>query len=93
MGVLVAGVLLNPVLQGVLGGHAWKLAGPFTGTYIGGSLNFFALWTGLEIKEPDLFAAANAVDNLTLFPLFAIWIFIPDLLGTVLPEGRGAERP
>ncbi len=86
IGVLTAGLLLNPELVKVLGTESWKLAGPFTGTYTGGSLNFFALWDGLEIGNPDLFAAANAVDNLTTFPLFAIWILVPGWLGKWYPS-------
>jgi uncharacterized membrane protein len=88
VGVLVAGLLLDPRLAEILGENAWKLAGPFTGTYTGGSLNFFALWDGLEIGNPDLFAAANAVDNLTLFPLFAFWVMVPTLLGRFFPVAR-----
>jgi uncharacterized membrane protein len=94
-GVLVAGLALDPLLQGILGEESWKLAGPYTGTYIGGSLNFFALWSGLEIGDPDLFAAANAVDNLTIFPLFAIWMLVPTWLGSRFPVaehwGRASE--
>ena len=85
LGAVVAGLATGPWLERILGDDAWKLAGPFTGTYVGGSLNFFALWEGLEIGQPDLFAAANAVDNLTLFPLFAIWIGVPALLGSRFP--------
>jgi uncharacterized membrane protein len=59
IGVLTAGLLLDSRLALVLGEETWKLAGPFTGTYTGGSLNFFAMWEGLEIGNPDLFAAAN----------------------------------
>ncbi|MFT5144562.1 MAG: putative membrane protein [Rhodothermales bacterium] len=80
VGVVVASVVLEPLLSGILGPDSWKLAGPYTGTYIGGSLNFFALWTGLEIENPDLFAAANAVDNLTLFPLYMLWMTVPVFL-------------
>lgn len=80
VGVVVGSVALEPLLSGILGPNSWKLAGPYTGTYIGGSLNFFALWTGLEINNPDLFAAANAVDNLTLFPLYMLWMVIPVFL-------------
>lgn len=87
IGVLTAGLLLNPELSEVLGEATWKLAGPFTGTYTGGSLNFFAMWEGLDIGNPDLFAAANAVDNLTLFPLFALWVLIPGWLGRFFPVG------
>lgn len=88
IGVLTAGVLVDSQLGRVLGDETWKLAGPFTGTYTGGSLNFFALWDGLEIGNPDLFAAANAVDNLTLFPLFAVWVLIPGWLGRYFPAGE-----
>lgn len=87
IGVLTAGLLVNSQLARVLGDETWKLAGPFTGTYTGGSLNFFALWEGLEIGHPDLFAAANAVDNLTIFPLFAVWVLIPGWLGRYFPVG------
>jgi uncharacterized membrane protein len=87
-GVLAAGLALDPLLQGILGEESWKLAGPYTGTYIGGSLNFFALWEGLEIGDPDLFAAANAVDNLTIFPLFAVWILVPTWLGSRFVVGK-----
>jgi uncharacterized membrane protein len=81
IGVLLAGFLLDGFLESAVGGERWKLAGPYTGTYIGGSLNFFALWDGLEIGQPDLFAAANAVDNLTIFPLFLLWTMLPTALG------------
>ena len=86
IGVLTAGLLLSSPLAEILGGDSWKLAGPFTGTYTGGSLNFFAMWDGLEIGNPDLFAAANAVDNLTIFPLFAVWVMVPAWLGKFYPS-------
>lgn len=78
----VATVLTAPLFEGILGEDAWKLAGPYTGTYIGGSLNFVALWNGLEINNQDLFAAANAVDNLALLPLYLVWVAIPAYLAT-----------
>lgn len=80
LGVVVATLSLESFLSDILVGEGWKLAGPYTGTFIGGSLNFFALWTGLEIGNPDLLAAANAVDNLSLFPLYALWIAVPSVL-------------
>jgi uncharacterized membrane protein len=87
VGVMVSGLVLEPFLADILGEESWKLAGPYTGTYVGGSLNFFALWEGLDLGRPDLFAAANAVDNLTLFPLYAAWMVIPTWL-----VGRYATR-
>ncbi len=89
LGVLAASLMLEPFLAKVLESGSWKLAGPYTGTFIGGSLNFFALWQGLEVGNPDLLAAANAVDNLTLFPLYACWMVIPTwLAGSYLVSNR-----
>jgi uncharacterized membrane protein len=81
VGVLVAGVALDPFLGNILGDDAWQIAGPYTGTFIGGSVNFFGLWQGLEIGRPDLLAAANAVDNLSLIVLIAVWLTVPAFLG------------
>lgn len=80
LGVAIASLTLEPALVTIMGDETWKLAGPYTGTYIGGSLNFFSLWTGLEIENPDLLAAANAVDNITIFPLYMFWMIIPATL-------------
>jgi uncharacterized membrane protein len=93
VGVLVAGLALDPLVEKILGDSSWKIAGPYTGTYIGGSLNFFALWEGLSIGQPDLFAAANAVDNLTLFPLLTIWLLVPTLLGNKFPVSSRWDNP
>ncbi len=88
-GVIIASLALQAPLHGILDEHSWKIAGPYTGTYIGGSLNFVSLWEGLGIEDADLFAAANAVDNLTLFPLFALWMVVPVLLaGRWIPADR-----
>lgn len=86
IGVLLSGFVLDSLLSDNMGPERWKLAGPYTGTYIGGSLNFFALWDGLEIGQPDLFAAANAVDNLTIFPLFLFWTMVPTVFGRFFPS-------
>jgi uncharacterized membrane protein len=80
IGCVVGGMVLYGPFNDILAGEGWKLVGPYIGTYIGGSLNFFAMWTGLDINNPDLFAAANAVDNLTLLPIFLFWIMAPDYL-------------
>ena len=80
VGCLTAGILLNANLDAVLPGQGWKITGPYIGTYIGGSLNFVSMWSGLEIQSPELFAAANAVDNLTLLPIFIFWVLAPQFL-------------
>ncbi len=93
VGVVVASVVLDPWIQGILGENSWKIAGPYTGTYIGGSLNFFALWEGLELGDPDLFAAANAVDNITIFPLMATWLLLPSMFGDRFPVADRWSSP
>ncbi len=77
--VLTGGLILSGEFNSILPAEGWKIVGPYIGTYIGGSLNFFSLWTGLGIDNPNLFAAANAVDNLTFFPIFLFWIIAPNL--------------
>lgn len=80
IGAIIGGLILHSNFEIILPGGGWKIVGPYIGTYIGGSLNFFSLWTGLDINAPNLFAAANAVDNLTFFPIFMFWILAPDYL-------------
>ncbi|MDA3860506.1 MAG: DUF819 family protein [Melioribacteraceae bacterium] len=80
VGSLTGGLILSGEFNSILPAEGWKIVGPYIGTYIGGSLNFFSLWTGLGIDNPNLFAAANAVDNLTFFPIFLFWIIAPNYL-------------
>jgi uncharacterized membrane protein len=49
--------------------ETWKLAGVFTGTYIGGSVNFVAIGRAVDLGD-SLFAGATAADNVTT----AIWL-------------------
>jgi len=88
VGCIVGGLLLIKQFDVALAGQGWKIAGPYIGTYIGGSLNFFALWKGLEIQNQNLFAAANAVDNLTLVPIFAFWMTVPKFLEKFYPAPK-----
>jgi len=74
LGCIVAGMVLCGSLNDLLAGEGWKLAGPYIGTYIGGSLNFLSMWKAMEIHDPNVFAAANAVDNLALIPIFMFWV-------------------
>ncbi|HBG25883.1 MAG: hypothetical protein A2Y10_17855 [Planctomycetes bacterium GWF2_41_51] len=87
-GCLVGAMLLIKQFDTALAGQGWKIAGPYIGTYIGGSLNFFALWDGLKINNNDLFAAANAVDNLTLVPIFMFWMIVPKFLEKFYPAPK-----
>lgn len=68
-GLAAAGTVLGAAVGTLLfapqfAENTWRLAGAFTGTYTGGSLNFVAVGRGLELPE-TLFAGATAADNLT----------------------------
>ena len=64
-GAFLAGVAFTPLL----GDDAWRLAGPLTGTYIGGSVNFVGLGRALDVPDA-VFTAATASDNL----LTGLWL-------------------
>ncbi|MDJ0701892.1 MAG: DUF819 family protein [Leptolyngbyaceae cyanobacterium MO_188.B28] len=64
-----------------LGESAWKLAGVFCATYIGGSVNFFATAKTLELDldSGDLLAAGTAADNLVMTVFFLILFALPSI--------------
>ncbi|MEJ2514433.1 MAG: DUF819 family protein [Gammaproteobacteria bacterium] len=95
VGVLVA---ITAVGMDAFGALTAPLAGMFTGTYTGGSINFNAI--GLHyrvVEEGAIYAGAVAVDNL----LTAIWMIVtlalPAVLQKLAPRPRvaapGPERP
>lgn len=90
----VAGAVLGWVLlHGQIGGEAWKLAGQYTGTYIGGSVNMVAVGQSLG-TSPQVFAAAIAADNVTT----TVWMIACFAAPTLLrkwwgPETRGEGGP
>jgi len=63
VGALVAGLMFARSV----GPETWKLAGQFTGTFVGGSVNFVAIGRALD-TDPSLFAAATVADNLSTAP-------------------------
>jgi uncharacterized membrane protein len=69
LGTALGAVVGALAFAGDLGSATWKIAGAFTGTYTGGSLNFAAVGRGLELPA-STFAAASAADNVTT----AIWM-------------------
>lgn len=70
-GAMVAASLLD------LGEHEAQLAGIFTGTYIGGSLNFAAVAEATGMQESSLLTAAVAADNVITNLHFLVIVFIP----------------
>ncbi len=90
IGSALGGITMSYVLNEAIGPESWKLAGQFTGTYIGGGMNFAALGNAFQTTS-SLFTAGIAADVI----LTAIWLIVclaaPLLLGskekaTPLPE-------
>jgi len=74
-----AGALVGAaVLHGWLGPDTWKLAGQYTGTYTGGSVNFVAVGE-IVGTSPNLYAAAVAADNVTTTVWMAVCLALPAL--------------
>lgn len=70
----VAGYWLLP-----LGEDAEKLAGVFTATYTGGSMNFVAVAKSVGFEEPSRYSAAMAADNLVGTPYLLVLALIPSI--------------
>jgi uncharacterized membrane protein len=65
------------------------VAGMYTGTYIGGSVNLNAVALQYSVNEEGtLFAAINAVDNLVGTPWMLATILLPPLLRRVIPRKK-----
>jgi uncharacterized membrane protein len=75
---VVAGVIIGVHLLD-LGVNEAELAGIFTGTYIGGSLNFAAVAEASGMQDGSVLAAAIAADNVVTNLHFLLIIFIPGM--------------
>jgi uncharacterized membrane protein len=73
--VVVGAIVAASILD--LGESEAELAGIFTGTYIGGSLNFAAVANATEMQSSSLLTAAIAADNVITNLHFLAIIFIP----------------
>jgi uncharacterized membrane protein len=71
-------------LAGSFGENTWKLAGVFTGTYSGGSVNFVSVARGVELPA-FLFSGATAADALTTGIWLAFCLMLPIWLGRFYP--------
>jgi uncharacterized membrane protein len=67
-----------------IGQNAWRLAGVFTGTYTGGSVNFVSV--GRAVQLPDsLWAGATAADALTTGLWMAATLLLPIWMARFYP--------
>ena len=78
-GSAVGAVVAALVFGRVVGPEAWKLGGQYTGTYIGGGMNFAALARAFD-TSPDLFTAATASDVIVTALWMMACLAVPVLL-------------
>ena len=96
-----AGVVLGAIVgmrlfggADVFGQHTAALGGMFTGTYIGGSINFNAVALHYRVVEDGLlYAGANAVDAALTTVWMAVTVLVPRLVARAWPTLRELARP
>ncbi len=87
VGVLVAWFLVKPAAE--IGSMANAVAGMYTGTYIGGSINFNAIALSYQVNQnADLFAATTVVDNLIGTPWIIATLILPKYLQSFFPRKK-----
>ncbi len=79
------------VFAGRFGQDTWRLAGVFTGTYSGGSVNFVSVGRGVELPD-SLFAGATAADALTTGIWLAVCLTLPIWLQRFYPAAIPGEE-
>ncbi|TDQ16512.1 putative membrane protein [Algoriphagus boseongensis] len=90
VGVLVAWFVANP--EAKIGDLAPAVAGMYTGTYIGGSINFNAVALHYKVNEAgNLFAATTVVDNLIGTPWIIATLILPKYLQKLFPRKKLAS--
>ena len=62
-----------------LGPEGWKLAGIFSATYIGGSINYAGAADALGLHSGDLLTAGVAADNLVMALYFVLLFALPSV--------------
>ncbi|MDF2157121.1 DUF819 family protein [Algoriphagus sp. CAU 1675] len=87
VGVMVSWYLVNPEVE--IGDMAAAVAGMYTGTYIGGSINFNAVALGYGVNENGtLYAATTVVDNLIGTPWVIATLILPKYLQKLFPRKK-----
>ncbi|WPR73481.1 DUF819 domain-containing protein [Algoriphagus sp. NG3] len=87
IGVLVAWFVVEPGSE--IGSMANAVAGMYTGTYIGGSINFNAIALSFKVNEQaDLYAATTVVDNLIGTPWIIASLILPKYLQRFFPRKK-----
>ncbi len=91
LGVAIGAVVAHTLIP--LGEEGYKVAGTFTGTYTGGSVNFMAVAKSFDFLESPLFAATIAVDNVFTNLYITFLFFMPAIAWLLrwIPYGVAPE--
>ena len=91
LGILISWYVISP--ESVLGGDGKILAGMFTGTYTGGSVNFNAVALEYDFQEKSvLYAGAIAVDNVVTTLWIIVTLSIPAIMRRFW-KGKSTLKP
>ncbi len=88
LGTMTGTLLAFFLLSSAVGGEAWKLTGQFTGTYIGGGANFYALASAFG-TDPNIMSGAVAADVIVT----AFWLATCLVVPAWLRGGKGLDPP
>ncbi len=80
LGTMAGTLFAFLLLSSAVGSEAWKLTGQFTGTYIGGGANFYALASAFG-TDPSVMSGAVAADVIVTVLWLAICLVVPALFG------------
>ncbi len=89
VGTIVGAIAGTVLLRGAVGPETWKLAGQYTGTYIGGGVNMVSVGRGLDTSA-ELFTAAIAADNVTTNVWMIVCLLAPLALARFWPSEERA---
>jgi uncharacterized membrane protein len=92
VGTAIGAIVGAFVVHRWVGPETWKLAGQYTGTYTGGSVNFVAVGDAVQ-TSPDLYSAAIAADNVTTSLWMAACLVLPVALIRWWPQETRDARP
>ena len=94
VGTMLGTAIATFLLADAIGPETWKLTGQFTGTYIGGGANFYALASAFG-TDPNIMSGAVAADVIVTACWLATCLVIPALLygGKGLSPVRQGDAP
>lgn len=88
IGSAFGAMFMAMILSNSFGNESYKLAGQFTGTYIGGGMNFAALGRAFETSS-DLFSAGIAADVI----ITSIWLVVCLAAPLLLTRKNNSQPP